>query len=243
MKKTILCVLAACLLLCACLVFSPLSLKPKDTAAAATSSDSTAPKETPDDSPGEEGEAAASDDDNLERDLQIHFNSPRGQALLQAVEDMDSIPDLDLSGSAQSLNDIRFDGWTREDFFGNNDYLRAFRRYMDTWLQGKKTDAAEADPTALLPYKARLSGKFLAMHVREFTFGGLLYKVTPIDDSALLLDVWIYSVVDDDGHISAYQVQYVEVVTDFEEDMRKEGITKEDMRKVLLEHVDLETLI
>ena len=174
----------------------------------------------------------------IQEDLDIFLSSPQGSALLAAVEqDMDSLPGLYFPDDEdKSLNEIRFDGWTHEDFF-NNDYLRAFRRYMDAWLQGKKMDETEADPSVLEPYRERLSGKFVVFQVRVSWFGGLLYTLIPIDEPSLFLRVWIYSTVND-SHIDEYLVEYVEVDSDPEEELREKGdtIDKDVMRQVLLEH-------
>ena len=239
MKKTTYCLLAGALLLVAGLVCSFICLKTKTSAPL---EESLVPEETsdvtptyPDVTPTDEEETADSDYDDIERDLHIYINSPRGLALMEASENMDSIPDLEFPDSGQSLNDLRFEGWTKEDYFGNNNYLQAFRRYIDTYLQGKATDASEADPSALQPYKARLTGKFYPLRVRQFNFGGLLYTLTPIDDPCLILEVWIYSVVDDQQRISAYEVQYADVIEDFEQEMLEHGDTKEGLRQMLLD--------
>ena len=170
----------------------------------------------------------------IQEDLEIFLSSPRGSALLAATEkDMDSIPGLYFPNGEKSLNEIRFEGWTEEDFY-DNDYLRAFRRYMDAWLQGKKMDGTEADPSVLEPYRERLRGKFVVFQVRVFWFGGLLYEFISVDDPCLMLFVWIYSIVDD-GHIDEYMVEYVEV-RDMEEELRGSGIlNKDEIRLFLLE--------
>ena len=173
-------------------------------------------------------------DSELREAIEIFLSSPRSSALIAAEDDLDSITVFELPDWDESLNDIRFASWTDDDFFCN-DYLRAFRRYMDTWLQGKKIDETEVNPSALEPYRERLSGKFFVRHVREFPFGGLLYRLIPIDDPSLELKVWIYSTIEDDGHIDEYQVQHIEVEKDLEEKMREYGITKDSARQKLLE--------
>ena len=49
-----------------------------------------------------------------------------------------------------------------------------------------------------------------------------------------MLKVWIYSTVKDNGHINAYQVQYVGVAQDIEEMLREKGISKDTLRQRLL---------
>ena len=170
-------------------------------------------------------------------DFGIFVSSPRGSALLAAAEEDSTagIPGLDAPIGEESLDEIRFGGWTEEDYW-DNDYLRAFRRYMDAWLQGKEMDDKEADPSALEPYRDRLRGKFLVFNVRAFSFGGLLYLLVPIDDPYLLLHVWIYSTIDD-GHINEYQVQYVLVSLYFEEMFKEKGVPEDTLRQGLLEYV------
>lgn len=150
-------------------------------------------------------------------------------------DNLDTIPDIESPNEDESLNDIRFAGWTEDDFYCN-DYLRAFRRYMNTWLQGKEIDEdIETDPSVLEPYRDRLSGKFLVINVKIFMFGGLLYELVPIDDPTLVISMWIYSIVDnDDGHIDGYLVRYIKV-DDFEEAMREKGVSKDMVRQQLLE--------
>ena len=192
------------------------------------------PEETLDDDT-EETDSSFADSEIIEEDLRIFLSSPQGSAIFAATEeeDLESILDINSPNADKSLNEIRFDGWTDDDFF-NNDYLRAFRRYMDAYLQGKEFDETEADPSVLEPYRERLRGKYLVHDVRVFPFGGLLYSLIPIDDAALMLKVWIYSTVEDNGHINAYLVRYVGVAQDIEEMLREEGISKDTLRQRLL---------
>ena len=193
------------------------------------------PEETLDDDTGETDDSVVPSESEIEEALYIFLSSPYGSALLAATEeDLGSIPGLESPGGDKSLNEIRFDGWTEDDFF-NNDYLRAFRRYMDTWLQDKEMDDKEADPSALEPYRERLRGKFIVSSVKEFPFGGLLYTLIPIDEPALFLRVWIYSTVND-SHIDDYLVEHVEVERDFEEEYTIDEGGKDVLRQTLLEH-------
>ena len=182
----------------------------------------------------EETDSSVVDPETLE-DIEIFLKSPRGSASLATAEENLDCNSTNTNGN-KTLNEIRFGGWTEDDFF-DNDYLRTFRRYMNTWLQGKEMDDTEADPSALEPYRERLSGKFITYNVREFSFGGLLYILVSVDNPFLSLRVWIYSVVND-GHITAYQVQYVEVGYDAEgeEEMRKNGDNIDMLRQWLLEN-------
>lgn len=171
----------------------------------------------------------------FEVDLAILMKSPMGSSTLaMSEEDLESIPAI--PDGYESLNEVRFAGWSEDDFF-YNDYLRAFRRYMDRWMQGKSIAETEFDPSALKSYKKRLNSKFVAYDVRAFMFGGLLYRLVPIDSPELCLLAWIYSVIDNDGHISEYQVQYVGVEWDVEEKLTAHGIKKDRMREAILDGI------
>lgn len=156
--------------------------------------------------------------------VNIFMHNPRLMELAQEEEDgyLDSM--------GRSLNEIRFDGWTRDDFFGsNNQYLRAFRQYIDAWMQGKKFSDTEMDPTELEPYRKRLTGKFIAAGCEEFMFGGMLYYMNPVDAPDLMLKVWLYSYVERDGSIGKYEVRYIEV-------QENSGYTKADIEEYLTEY-------
>ena len=49
-----------------------------------------------------------------------------------------------------------------------------------------------------------------------------------------MLKVWIYSTVEDNGHINAYLVRYVGVAQDIEEMLREKGISKDTLQQMLL---------
>lgn len=115
----------------------------------------------------------------------------------------DSFPLDSLVKKERSLDEIRFAGWTNEDYCFN-DYLYAFRRNMDSLV--KKIDKTN-------PYRELImNSKFFVLSVRHFNFGGLLYDLAPIDAPFLLHEVWIYSFVDDDGNINEYQVLYCDTI-------------------------------
>lgn len=40
------------------------------------------------------------------------------------------------SSDNRSINEIRFDGWTDKDWL-DNDYIRALRKYIDTYCHGE----------------------------------------------------------------------------------------------------------
>lgn len=153
--------------------------------------------------------------------------APSVEAEQPADSPTDNLSDSDQQDD-RSLNEIRFQGWTDSDFF-DNDYLRAFRQYIDAWLGGKQLSESEMDPTDLEPYRQRLRGKFVVGDVEEFMMGGLLYTLIPVDDPDLALIAWIYSDVDDDNnHVGGYTVYHIAVE-------EGSGLTKEAIQQFLTE--------
>lgn len=197
---------------------------------AACNGGSKTPAETPKEEEIEQTDSLSDEDrerqEKVQEAIDIFMHNPR---LMELVEqEQEDNPD-DMSGGP-SKNEIRFGGWTRDDFFSSsNEYLKAFRKYMDAWMQGKTFSDTEMDPTELEPYRERLTGKFIAAGCNEFLFGGMLYYFTPVEHPDLMLKVWLYSYVDNDGNIGKYEVRYVEV----EEDR---GLTQDDVQEFLNEY-------
>lgn len=56
--------------------------------------------------------------------------------------------------TGKSLNDIRFDGWERNDWL-DNEYIRTLRKYLDDYNKG-----IVSNPN-LDPYKEQIKGQFV----------------------------------------------------------------------------------
>lgn len=73
----------------------------------------------------------------------------------------------DTIGTRKSLNDIRFDGWKRRDWLGN-EYIRTLRNYLDDYNAGKVSNPN------LAPYKEQIKGKFVIYDINSYLLGGAL---------------------------------------------------------------------
>lgn len=70
----------------------------------------------------------------------------------------------------KSLNQIRFENWTEEDWV-DNDYYRCIRETFDSYLAG------EIEFSSLDEYRELLPGKFFIGFVEPFIFGGLFIQI------------------------------------------------------------------
>ncbi len=128
----------------------------------------------------------------------------------------------------KSLNEIRFAGWTDNDYI-NNDYIRELRAYLDAYNAGTVEDQY------LDKYKDVVKGKFVIANVEEALLGGLWIHILFIDKPTLMFSKWVYSNVD----------ETTEKVTDYEvrgwvTDKPTEcDFTKEEVLGLMKEHPDL----
>lgn len=129
----------------------------------------------------------------------------------------------------KSLNDIRFDGWTDEDWL-NNDYIRTLRSYIDACYRG------EEECEALVPFREESQGKFVIMAIEPALLGGTYIIFTFLDAVDRLFSANVYSYVDEDEErVSGYEVRYIRLL-DEESGYTKEeieGYAKEDPRIIL----------
>lgn len=65
-----------------------------------------------------------------------------------------TIESTDTIGTQRTLNDIRFDGWGRNDWLDNK-YIRTLRKYLNNYNAGKVSNSD------LDPYKEQIKGKFV----------------------------------------------------------------------------------
>lgn len=130
-----------------------------------------------------------------------------------------------ISSTSRSLNDIRFENWTEEDWY-DNDYFRALSTYIDDWLEGK------VDNKELEPYKSALKGsKFIIGDASPAIFGGMFVSIVFLNAPNVIFETHIYSGVDEDTEeITDYEVRGLRVSD------RETGWTKEDLLTLLKEH-------
>lgn len=132
----------------------------------------------------------------------------------------DSVP-------ARSLNDIRFDNWTEEDWV-DNEYIRAIRHYLDDYCEGKVSDAQ------LDEYRNIVCGQFTIADEQQFLLGGLYFKLIFLNDPDKVFNAWVYSSVDEKKEIVLdYSVRAISFDGD------GAGFTKEEILKIAKEHPEV----
>lgn len=131
------------------------------------------------------------------------------------------------SDQTTSLNGIRFNGWSDEDWY-DNDYLRELRLYLNKVYSGQLSDEN------LKPYISLLKSKFTIYKVEPFILGGLFAYIIFIDNPTQVFEAYIYSYVNEaDGTIESYEVRGVlpsEVESHF---------SKERILELLEEHPEI----
>lgn len=129
----------------------------------------------------------------------------------------------DTIGKQKTLNDIRFDGWEREDWL-DNEYIRTMRKYLDDYNSGKVSNAN------LDPYKEQVKGKFVVYDINPYLLGGVLIRITFLDMPDKVFSSWIYSNVDEQKEIvESYEFRSIRI----EEETT--GMTKEDILQAVKE--------
>lgn len=103
----------------------------------------------------------------------------------------------------RSLNDIRFDGWTDNDWL-DNEYIRCLRRYIDDYNNGRIQNEA------LDEYRDKIKGKFLIGWSEPYFMGGLFLQIIFIDSPSDIFCASVYSTVDEDTEtVLDYEVRGV----------------------------------
>ena len=90
----------------------------------------------------------------------------------------------------ETLNDIRFAGWTKEDW-ADNEYIRAVRKYIDDYNCGK------IENTDLDEQKIYIQGKFAIADIQPYITGGALIYIIFYDNPEQTFSAHIYSDVDE----------------------------------------------
>ncbi len=143
-------------------------------------------------------------------------------------QEVESVQQDSISGNASKvLNDIRFDGWTVEDWLDNN-YIRTLRDYVDAYNRG------EIEDSTLTPFKELLKGQFVVERIEEFLLGGVYMNITFVDDPEKVFIAWVYSEVNPDTEeVGPYECR------DFRFEDRLIGCTKEELLKIKAEHPEM----
>lgn len=123
-----------------------------------------------------------------------------------------------------SLNDIRFSGWTEEDWC-DNDYIKALRVYLDEFQAGRIEDEE------LAPYKDKINCQFVVGYIGQFLGGGAFIDIVFLDLPNRVFSSWVYSYVDEETNvITGYEVRSVTINEELIENTREEilNVVKED---------------
>ena len=90
----------------------------------------------------------------------------------------------------KTLNDIRFEGWTKKEW-ADNEYIREVRRYIDAYNNG------EIENPDLDEYKEYIQGKFAIADIQPYLTGGALIYIIFYDTPEQTFSAHVYSDVDE----------------------------------------------
>lgn len=125
----------------------------------------------------------------------------------------------DIIGTQETLNDIRFGGWTDSDWL-NNEYIRTLRKYLDDYNSGKVNNAR------LNSCKEAVKGKFIVGAIEPSYYGGVRIQITFLDAPRRIFTCWVYSHVDEENRtVDGYELRYI-YCEDEEIDNTKEDILR-----------------
>ena len=141
--------------------------------------------------------------------------------------EMQPAPDtvkLDTIQYPKSLNEMRFEGWTRKEWV-NNEYIREVRRSLDAFKRG------ELDHPDFEEYKEYIQGKFVIGDIVPAIWGGVLIRIVFYDYPNRLYSIGVVSDVDEEtGIVSDYACMGLRLDTD------EAGFTKEGIEKFLKDY-------
>ena len=123
----------------------------------------------------------------------------------------------------ETLNEIRFAGWTRKEW-ADNEYIREVRRYIDAYLNG---DVENPDLDA---HKGYMQGKFIIADISPCLLGGAFIYFSFYDYPDKVFAAMVYSDVDEKTRVvSNYECRSLTY-----EDLDL-NITQEEIRQFLKE--------
>ena len=123
----------------------------------------------------------------------------------------------------ETLNDIRFDGWTKKEW-ADNEYIREVRRYINAYNKG------EIENSALDAHKGYMQGKFIIADISPCLWGGAFIYFSFYDYPDKVFAAMVYSDVDEKTRVvSNYECRSLTY-----EDLDL-NITQEEIRQFLKE--------
>ena len=123
----------------------------------------------------------------------------------------------------ETLNDIRFDGWTSKEW-ADNEYIREVRRFIDAYNRG------EFEDPYLDEYKEYIQGKFVIGDIKPGLWGGAFMYIVFFDYPDKTFSVLVYSDVDEETRTVSNYKCYGLQLEDFDL-----GYSQEDILQFLKE--------
>lgn len=117
----------------------------------------------------------------------------------------------------ETLNDIRFDGWTKKEW-ADNEYIREVRRYIDAYNRG------EIDDYDLDECKNYIQGKFVIGDIKPGLWGGAFMYIVFFDHPDKTFSVVVYSDVDEETRTVSNYKCYGLKLEDFDLGYRQDDI-------------------
>ena len=117
----------------------------------------------------------------------------------------------------ETLNDIRFDGWTKKEW-ADNEYIREVRKYIDAYNRG------EIDDYDLDECKNYIQGKFVIGDIKPGLWGGAFMYIVFFDHPDKTFSVLVYSDVDEETRTVSNYKCYGLKLEDFDLGYRQEDI-------------------
>ena len=130
------------------------------------------------------------------------------------------IPPKDLSSvniPRETLNDIRFAGWTKKEW-ADNEYIREVRRFIDAYKRG------EIEDPNLNEYKEYIQGKFVIGDINPGLWGGAFMYIVFFDHPDKTFSVVVYSDVDEQTRVVSNYRCYGLKLEDFDLEYSQEDI-------------------
>ena len=139
------------------------------------------------------------------------------------VASEDTVYEATEDETRETLNDIRFAGWTSKEW-ADNEYIREVRRYIDEYNKG------EIEDPDLDEYKDYMQGKFIIADISPCLWGGAFIYFSFYDYPDKVFAAMVYSDVDEKTKVvSNYECRSLKY-----EDLDLK-ITQEEIRQFLKE--------
>ena len=150
-------------------------------------------------------------------------DSPAIDAISYSATNEDAGSGVADDATGETLNDIRFAGWTKKEW-ADNEYIREVRRYINAYNKG------EIENSALDAHKGYMQGKFIIADIAPCLWGGAFIYFSFYDYPDKVFAAMVYSDVDEKTRVvSNYECRSLTY-----EDLDL-NITQEEIRQFLKE--------